>query len=163
MLHARAELREHVAGHVLRGLRHEEDADALRADEPHGLGDLREEVLRRVVEEQVRLVEEEHELGLVEVADLGQVVEEVGEQPHEERRVQRRLVGDAGHLEQADDAAAVGCGAQELGRVDLGLAEEHVGALVGEGDELAQDDADGRAREAAEALELAPCPRRSMR
>ena len=45
-------------------------------------------------EQQVRLVEEEDELGLVEVAHLGQVVEEVGEQPHQERREQRGLVLD---------------------------------------------------------------------
>ena len=105
VLHARAELGEHVARHVLRRLRDEEDADALRADEPHRLRDRREEVLRRVREQQVRLVEEEHQLRLVEVADLGQVVEQVGEQPHQEGREQRRLVLHPGHLEQADDAA----------------------------------------------------------
>ena len=38
--------------------------------------------------------------------------------------------------------------------VELGLAEEHVGALVGEGDQLAQDDAGRRRRQPAEVLEL---------
>ena len=109
----------------------------------------------------MRLVEEEHELGLVEVADLGQVVEQVGEQPHEERREQRRLVLHPRHLEQADDAACrPAASLQELGRVDLGLAEERVGALVGERDELAQDDADGRTRQAAESRRARPCRRR---
>ena len=46
-------------------LGHEEDADALGPDQPHGLGDRVEERLRRVGEQQVRLVEEEHQLGLV--------------------------------------------------------------------------------------------------
>ena len=49
-----------------------------------------EERLARVVEEQVGLVEEEDELRLVDVALLGQVVEEVGEQPHEEGREELR-------------------------------------------------------------------------
>ena len=38
--------------------------------------------------------------------------------------------------------------------VELGLAEELVGALVGEGDQLAQDDPGRRARQAAELLEV---------
>ena len=62
-------------------------------------------VLRRVVEEQVRLVEEEHQLGLVDVADLGQVVEEVRQQPHEERREQPRPVLQLRQLQQRDDPA----------------------------------------------------------
>ena len=77
------------AGTSFGRLRHEEDADALGPDQPHGLRDRVEELLRRAVEQQVRLVEEEHQLRLVEVADLGQVLEQVGEQPHEERREQR--------------------------------------------------------------------------
>ena len=49
---------------------------------------------------------------------------------------------------------AVARRAQEVGRLDLRLAEEHVGALVGEGDQLAQDDAGRGRRESAELLEL---------
>ncbi len=70
VLDAVAELGEDVGGDVLRRLRHEEDADPLRANQPHGLGDRVQEGLRRVVEEQMRLVEEEDELRLVDVADL---------------------------------------------------------------------------------------------
>ncbi len=63
MLHAVAQLGEHLVRHVDRVLRHEIDADALRADQPHHLLDLVHQRLRRVVEQQMRLVEEEHELG----------------------------------------------------------------------------------------------------
>ena len=155
MLHARPELREHLARDVLRRLGDEEDADTLGPDEPDRLRDLREEVLRRVAEQQVRLVEEEHELRLLGVAHLGEGVEEVGEQPHEERRVEGRLVLDARHLEQTDDALAGRVEADEVGGVDLGFAEEDVGALVGEGDELPQDHPDGGARQPAELLQFA--------
>ncbi len=102
----------------------------------------------------MRLVEEEDELGLVGVADLGQVVEEVGEQPHEEGREERGAVLHGRQLEAGDDAAAVRRGAQQLARVELGLAEERLGALVGEADELAQDDAGRRRRQAAEGLQV---------
>ena len=148
------ELAEHLVGHVGGRLRHEEDTDPLGADQPHGLGDLVEERLGRVVEEQVRLVEEEHQLRLVEVTLLRQVVEEVREQPHEEGREERRPVLEVGQLEQADDAAPVVGEPQEVLGLELGLAEEHVGALRLEGDQLAQDDTRGLRGESADALEL---------
>ena len=80
MLHAVAELAEDLGRDVLRALGHEEDADPLRPDEPHDLLHRIEERLARVVEEQVRLVEEEDELRLLDIADLGQLVVEPGEQ-----------------------------------------------------------------------------------
>ena len=110
--------------------------------------------LARVVEEQVCLVEEEDELRLVEVALLRQVLEQVGEQPHEERREQLGPVLDLRQLEARDDPLAVGGGAQEVARVELRLAEEGVGALVREGDEVAQDDARRRRGQAAGALKV---------
>jgi hypothetical protein len=59
--------------------------------------------LDRVVEEQVRLVEEEHQLRLVEVPYLGQVVEQVREQPHQEGGEQRRPVLDGGQFQAGDE------------------------------------------------------------
>src|SRR3546814_3774538 len=50
-------------GHVDRVLRHEIDADALRADQADDLLDLVGQRGRRVVEQQMRLVEEEDENG----------------------------------------------------------------------------------------------------
>jgi hypothetical protein len=135
-------------------LGHEEDADALAADQPDGAGDGVEERLAGVVEEQVRLVEEEDELGLVDVADLGQVVEQVGEQPHQEGAEQLRLVLHGGERHHRQDAPAVRCHPEQVGGVELGLAEEHVAAVVLERDEGTQDDAGGRRRQPAQALEL---------
>ena len=72
VLHAIAELAQHLVRDIQRVLRDEVDADALGADQPHHLLDLLQQRLRRVVEQQVRLVEEEHQLRLVEIADFRQ-------------------------------------------------------------------------------------------
>ena len=87
MLHAVAELAQHRLGHIQRVLRHEIDADALRSDEPYDLLDLFEQRLGRIVEQQVRLVEEEDEFRLVGVADFGELFEEFRQQPQQERRI----------------------------------------------------------------------------
>ena len=113
-----------------------------------------QEVLGRVGEEQVCLVEEEHQPGLVRVADLGQVVEQVGEQPHQERREHRRPVLEVRQLDQGDHPPAVGGDPQQVPGVELGLAEERVGALVLEGDQLAQDHPRGGRGQPAEALQV---------
>ncbi|PWW21001.1 hypothetical protein JD79_00127 [Geodermatophilus normandii] len=154
MLDPVAELAEHVGGDVGRLLGDEEDADALGPDEPHRLGDRREERLAGAGEEQVRLVEEEHDLRRVEVADLGQLLEQLGEQPHQEGGEQRRPVGDGGQLDGADDAAAVGRGADQVGGVERGLAEEDVAAEVLQRHELAQHHPRRRLGQPAEAGEL---------
>ena len=66
VLHAVAELAEHLGRHVLGGMSDEEDADPLRPDEARDQLDLGHERLVRVAEEQVGLVEEEDELGLLD-------------------------------------------------------------------------------------------------
>jgi hypothetical protein len=71
------ELAEHGVGHVRRALRDEIDPHALGSDEPHDLLDLLDQRRRRVREQQVRLVEEEHERRLVRIADFGQTLEQL--------------------------------------------------------------------------------------
>ena len=154
VLHPVAELGEHVGRHVLGGLGDEEDAHALAADEPHRLDHLLQEVLRRAREQQVRLVEEEHQPRLVGVAHLGQLLEQLRQQPHEERGEQRGAVLHAGQLEGGDQPAPVRRGAQQVGGLERRLAEEHVAALGLQPHDLAQDDAGGGGRDAADALEL---------
>jgi len=51
VLHTVAQLRQDVRRHILRRLSDEEDADALGADEPHGLRHRVQERLAGVVEE----------------------------------------------------------------------------------------------------------------
>ncbi|EWS53394.1 hypothetical protein X551_03818 [Methylibium sp. T29] len=128
MLHAVAELAEHAVGHVERVLRHEIDAHALGAHQPHHQLDALDQSLRGVGEQQVSLVEEEHQLGLLQVAHLGQQLEQLAEHPQQEGGVEPRrghqLVGG----QDVDHALAV-CGLHEVTDVEHRLAEELVAAL----------------------------------
>ena len=101
-----AELRQHVLRHIGRVLGDEEDADALRADQPDHLLDFVHQRLRRVVEQQVRLVEEQHQLRPVAIADLRQLLEQLGEQPEQEGGIETGLVDQPIGGEDADDALA---------------------------------------------------------
>jgi hypothetical protein len=150
MLDPVAELGEHRLGHVRRMLRDEEHADALRPDHADGSLDGLHEPLRRVVEEQVRLVEEEDEFRLLEVADLRQLLEELREEPHQHGREEPRLFLDGGKLEAGDDAAAVRRRPQEIRDLELRLAEELVAAAVLELHERAQQDSDRLLRHASD-------------
>ena len=91
MLHAIAELGEHLVRYVERILRHEIDADPLRADQADHLLDLIQQRLRRVGEQKMRLVEEEAKLGFRLVAYLGQLLEQLGKEPQEKRGIEARI------------------------------------------------------------------------
>ena len=71
VLEAIAELAGDVLGDIARILGDEEDPDPLGADQPHDLLDLVDQRPGRVLEQQVRLVEEEDQLRLGRIADLG--------------------------------------------------------------------------------------------
>ncbi len=124
VLDAIAELAEHRLRHVERVLRDEVDADALRADQAHDLLDLVQQRLRRVGEQQMRLVEEEDELRLVAVADLGQPFVQLGEQPQQQRRIQLRRVEQLVRDEDVDHAVAAVAGLEEVVDVEHRLADE---------------------------------------
>ena len=105
--------------------------------------------LRRIVEEKMRLVEEEHELGLVEIADLRQLLEQLRHQPEQEGGVEARIVHQLVGRQDVDDAAPVAVGAHQVLDVERRLAEELVALLVLEHEELALDRADGGLRDVA--------------
>jgi hypothetical protein len=90
VLHPVAQLGQHAVGDVQRVLGHEIHAHALGPHQPHHQLDALDQHLGRLVEQQVGLVEEEHQLGLVGVADLGQLLEQLGQHPQQEGGVQAR-------------------------------------------------------------------------
>jgi hypothetical protein len=113
-----------------------------------------EEGRRRVGEEQVRLVEEDHELGARQVAGLRQRLEQLRHEPHQRGGPERRMLLQGGELDAGDDAAPVRRGAQHVRDVELRLAEELGPAAGLQPHEGAQQHADGLARQPADALEL---------
>ena len=70
MLDSVADLAQHSLRHVGRILRYEPHGNAFGTDETDNLLHLVEERLRRVVEQKMRLVEEEGDLGPVEISRL---------------------------------------------------------------------------------------------
>ena len=142
MLHAVSELRGHFVRHVERILGDEINADSLGADQPHHLLDLIEQRLGRVGEQEMRLVEEEHELRLLRIADLRHLLEQFGQHPEQERRVEPWVLHQLVGGEQIDHAAPVTVGTHEVFDVERRFAEELVGALVLEDQELPLDAAD---------------------
>ncbi len=149
MLHAVAELGEDRLRHVERVLGDEIDADALGTDEAHHLLDLLDQGLRRVLEQEMGLVEEEDELRLVDVADLGEFLEELRQQPQQEGRVELRARHQLVGGQQVDVAAPFPVGAHQVLQRQRRLAEELRAALVLQRQQLALDGADGGGRDVA--------------
>ncbi len=100
------------------------------------------------------LIQEEHQLGLVQVAGFGEVLEKVREQPHQEGGEQHGFGLQRGKFQAGDDAAPVRGGPEQLGRVELRLAEELFQALRLQVHQFAQDDAGGGLGQAAQFLQL---------
>ncbi len=124
VLDAITELAEDLVGHVVGKLRAEVHAHTLGADEPHDLLDPLAQRRGRVVEQQVSLVEAEHQLGLVEVAHFGEVLEQLGQQPEQEARIQPWLQDELVGGEDVHDAATAEIRAHHVGELERRLTKE---------------------------------------
>ena len=142
MLDPVAELTEDLVRHVVGELRAEVHAHALGADDPHDLLDALAQRRRCVVEQEVRLVEEEHQLGLLEIADLREVLEELRQEPQQKARIEARLQDELVGGEDVDDAAAARVGAHQVVQIERRLAEQRFPALALEPEERALDGGD---------------------
>ena len=118
------------------------------------MDDLTLELLGGVREQQVGLVEEEHQFGARRVADLGQSREQVGQQVHDDGADQGRARGNVTDAEQGDDAASGRIHAHQVGRVEAGGTEELAAALGLERGQGAQDDTGGGLGDAADRRQL---------
>jgi hypothetical protein len=146
VLHPVAELAQHRIGDVGGVLGDEVDADALGANQADHLLHLLQEAAGGVAEQQVRLIEEEHQLGLLRVAHLGQLLEQLGEQPEQEGGVELRRVDQPVGGQHIDVALAAGIGAHEIGKRQRRLAEQALAALVLQHQQLALDGGHRRRR-----------------
>ncbi|MNL51366.1 hypothetical protein D3C87_1744590 [compost metagenome] len=130
MLHPVAKLRQHGFRHVQRVLRHEIDAHTLGADQPHHLFHSFDQHLRRVVEQEMRLVEEEHQPRLVRIAHFRQRLEQFRQQPKQEGAVEPRVHHQLVGRQHRDRAAPVIGGAHDVLDLKRRLAEEMFRTLL---------------------------------
>ena len=142
MLDLVSELRQHAARDVARVLGDEEDADALGADELHDLLDLVQQCLRGALEQQMRLVKEEHHLRLFRVSHFRHDLKELGEQPEHEGGIDHRIVDQGGGIQDIDHATSLGVGGKPVVDVDSRLSEEKIRPAVLQRHQGAHDDAD---------------------
>ena len=149
MLHLAAELAEHVVGQIGRALRHEIDPDAFGADQTDDLFDLLQKRLGRVVEQQMRFVEEEDELRDVRIAHFRQLFEQLGQQPEQEGRVHSRRPDQLVGREDVDIAAPVARRPHQIVELEGGLAEKDLAAVALQTQKLALDRADALRGDAA--------------
>ena len=145
MLDAVGQLGEHFVGDVARGLRDEVNAYAFRANELDHLDHLVEQFLRHAVEQQVRFVEEKHELRLVHVSYFWQRFEQLGEHPQEEHRVDLRALNELCGIQHVYVALAAFIAREPVRQIERRFAEEFVPAFILDRDERTQDGA-GRLR-----------------
>ena len=142
MLDAITQLPGDLLGDIDRVLRDEIDAHALGADQANDLLHLILQRFGRVVEQQVRLVEEEHQLRLFRIAHLGQRLEQFGEQPEQEGRIELRAAHQPVGGEDVDHPAPLLVDGKKVVDLQRRLAEEHVRALALEAQQLPLDRAD---------------------
>ena len=142
MLEAVAELAQDVVRHVVGELRAEIHAHALGADDADHLLDPLFQRGRRVVEQQMRFVEDEDQLRFVQIADFRQILEQLRQQPQQEAGIQLRLQDQLVGGEDVDQSAAIGIGPHQIVQFKRRLAEEHVGALLLQPQQRALDRAD---------------------
>jgi hypothetical protein len=141
VLHPVAQLAQHGVGHVQRVLGDEIDAHALGAHQAHHQLDALDQASGASLNSRWAS-SKKNQLGLVQVAHLGQGLEQLRQHPQQEGGVQPRRVHQLVGGQDVDHALAVH-GLHEVGDVEHGLAEELVAALLLDLQQAALDGADG--------------------
>ncbi len=143
MLDPVAELRQHGFGNIERVLCDEINPDAFGADQTNHLFDFFDQGLGRAVEEQVRFIEEEHQLRFFRVAHFRQFLKQLRQQPEQEYRIKpwrgHQLVGG----EDIDHAPAIWGGADEIADIQRRFAEQVFAALAFQHQQAPLDRTDG--------------------
>ena len=149
MLDLCVELSEDVVRDVTRILCDEVDADTLGADKLYDLLDLVEQSFGGAAEEQMCLIEEEHHLRLVKIADLWQGLKEFGEHPQEECGIETAVIDQGLAVQNADHTLAVTAGCEPVMNIDTRFTEELVAAFGLKSYDGAEHCADGILRDVA--------------
>ena len=144
------QLTQNVFRNIHRVLGDEVDADSLGTDQSDDLLYLRHQRLGCVVEQQVRLVEEEDELRLVQVSHLRQLVVDGGQEPHQEGGIEPWVVVE---LIRREDVEHTLLGVvhslrdEEILDLEFRKTEEEVAALLLQRQQVSLDGAYGYGRD----------------
>ena len=130
VLHAVTQLGQHAVRNIERVLGHKKHAHALGAHQPHYQFNPLHQHLGRIGKQQVGLVKEEHQLGFVKVADLGQRLEELAQHPEQKCGVQPGRLHQLVGRQNVDDSFAASVGLHEVFDIEHGLAEELIASLA---------------------------------
>ena len=158
MLDPVAELGQDTVRYIPGILRAEIDADSLGTDELDHLLYFLKQGFRRVVEQKVRFIKEEHHLRLGGIAHFGQLLEQLGEHPQKESGIEPSVIDQALAVQDIDHALAA-FRRQPVTDIEAGLAEEHVAAVDLKRNDSAEDRRDrSRAHLSVLSFELAAVP-----
>ena len=139
MLHPVAELASNLLRNVDRVLGYEKNADTLGPDQAHDLFNLVFQRLGRIVEQQMRFVEEENQLRFGRIADFRQGFEQFGEQPEQKGGIEFRAAHQLIGGENVDIAATLIVAFEEIVDFERRLAEKLASALAVQLQQLALD------------------------
>ena len=139
VLHPVAQLPQNDLRHIRRVLRDEVNPHTFRPDQPRHLFDLGNQGLGRVGEQQMRLVEKEHQLRLVRIAHLRQLFEQLRQQPQQECRVQLRRQHQLFRRQHVDHPRARGIHPHQVRQIQRRLAKQLHRPLIFQDQQLALD------------------------
>ena len=125
-----AQLREHTVRNVLRVLGDEVDADPFGPDQTHNLLHFLDQPRLGIAEQQVSLVKEEHQLGLVGVAGFGEFLEQLRDQPEHKGGVELGRGHEGFGAEDIDHTVPLRVGAHQVLELEGRFADELIAALA---------------------------------
>src|SRR6185437_9975050 len=114
--------------------------------------DLVHERLRRIGEQQMRLVEEEHELWFRRISDLRKLLKELGQHPQEKRGVEPRALHQSVGGENIDETPAIAVCSHKILQRQCRFAEELRPTLIFQHQKLTLNGSDRCAGNVAEGL-----------
>ncbi len=118
-------------------------AHTLGADQPHDLFNPIQQRLRGVIEQQVRLIKEQHKPGLVGITNLRQLLKQLGQQPQKDTGIaERALPIQALGMQDIDHALTVLVDLEKVIQRDGRLAKQRLPALLFQTQQRALDSAD---------------------
>ena len=139
VLHPVAQLRQYGIRHIGGVLGDEKHPHPLGPDQTGHLFDLVHQHLGRVLEQQMRLVEKEHQFGFVGVADLGQHLEQFRQQPQKEGRIEDGGIHQRIGGQNVDPAPPIGITGEQVHQVERWFAEQFRATLIFQHQQLPLD------------------------